>query len=90
MWFLVIAMKRQQHRMPEELRYKVRSFLKECYDLMLKQLPAQKWAEYHDGPTAYWVGQQARMYQTWTIVGFLLTHHFLHESEDDSRILDLF
>lgn len=89
MWFLVIAMKRQQHRMPEELRYKVRSFLKECYDLMLKQLPAQKWAEYHDGPTAYWVGQQARMYQTWTIVGFLLTHHFLHESEDDSRILDL-
>ncbi len=88
-WFLVIAMQRQQPLMPEDLKYQVRSFLKECYELMLRQLPQQQWAEYHDGPTAYWIGQQARTYQTWTIVGFLLTHHFLHEDPKESHILDL-
>ena len=30
-----------------------------------------------------------RTYQTWTIVGFLLLHHFLRTSPEDVEILDL-
>ena len=36
-----------------------------------------------------WVGQQSRTYQTWTIVGFLLLHHFLRVNPDDVLLLDL-
>jgi beta-fructofuranosidase len=35
------------------------------------------------------VGQQARTYQTWTIVGFLLLHHFLRVKPEDVILLDL-
>ena len=55
----------------------------------LNQLPRQQWAEYFDGPTGTWVGQQARTYQTWTLVGFLLLHHFLQVKPNDVRVLDL-
>ena len=55
----------------------MRAMLEECYWMQLNQLPRQQWAEYFDGPTGTWVGQQARTYQTWTIVGFLLLHHLL-------------
>ena len=88
-WFLCIAMQRQNHSLPEDLKYTVKSFLNNCYDLMLRQLPDQQWAEYHDGPTAYWIGQQARTYQTWTIVGLLLMQHFVNAPEGESRVLDL-
>ena len=59
------------------------------YWSQLNQLPRQQWAEYFDGPTGTWVGQQSRTYQTWTIVGFLLLHHFLRTSPEDVEILDL-
>ena len=49
----------------------------------------EEWAEYFDGPTGTWVGQQSRTYQTWTIVGFLLMHHFLHVNPDDVLMLNL-
>ena len=35
------------------------------------------------------MGQQSRTYQTWTIVGFLLLHHFLRVNPDDVEMLDL-
>jgi beta-fructofuranosidase len=35
------------------------------------------------------VGQQARTYQTWTIVGFLLLHHILRVKTDDVDMLDI-
>jgi hypothetical protein len=35
------------------------------------------------------VGQQARTYQTWTIVGFLLLHHFLRVQPGDVQLLDI-
>jgi beta-fructofuranosidase len=52
-------------------------------------LPRQQWAEYFDGPTGTWVGQQARTYQTWTIVGFLLLHHLLRVNPKDVTLLDI-
>jgi beta-fructofuranosidase len=63
--------------------------LEECYWSQLKQLPRQQWAEYFDGPTGTWVGQQARTYQTWTIVGFLLMHHMLRVRPQDVSLLDI-
>jgi hypothetical protein len=83
-WFLVIAMLRQKPEMEE-----VDRLLKKYYKVFLKRLPRQKWAEYFDGPTGLWVGQQARSYQTWTIVGFLLVHHFLRVNPEDSKIMNL-
>jgi beta-fructofuranosidase len=35
------------------------------------------------------VGQQARTYQTWTIVGFLLLHHLLRVEQQDVSLLDI-
>ena len=65
------------------------TLLDECYWSHLNQLPRQQWAEYFDGPTGTWVRQQSRTFQTWTIVGFLLTHHFLRVHPDDVLMLNL-
>jgi len=35
------------------------------------------------------MGQQSRTYQTWTIVGFLLTHHLLRVRQQDVGLLDI-
>jgi len=64
-----------------------KSLIEESYWCQLNQLPKQEWAEYFDGPTGTWVGQQSRTYQTWTIVGFLLMNHFLRNEYND---LDMF
>ncbi|MBC1259671.1 alkaline invertase [Synechococcus sp. BSF8S] len=65
----------------------VKAMLEECYWSQLNQLPRQQWAEYFDGPTGTWVGQQSRTYQTWTIVGFLLLHHLLRVKPADVSLL---
>ncbi|MBD2329718.1 glycoside hydrolase 100 family protein [Alkalinema sp. FACHB-956] len=87
MWFLATAMLRRHH--PEDLAIEVRQLLEVSYQLMLRQLPQQKWAEYFDGPTGNWIGQQARINQTWTIVGFLLMHHLLRVNGQDAHLLDV-
>lgn len=87
MWFLGMAMLRREQ--PEELTIEIRQLLEGSYQLMLRQLPRQKWAEYFDGPTGTWMGQQARINQTWTIVGFLLMHHLLRVNAQDAHLLDV-
>jgi len=69
------------------LMEEMKSLIEESYWCQLNQLPKQEWAEYFDGPTGTWVGQQSRTYQTWTIVGFLLMNHFLRNEYND---LDMF
>ena len=63
--------------------------LQSSYELLLQRLPQQGWAEYFDGPTGLWTGQQARLNQTWTITGLLLMHHLLRVNPADARIMDL-
>jgi hypothetical protein len=63
--------------------------LENAHSLLLQRLPEQKWAEYFDGPTGVWMGQQARLYQTWSIAGLLLSHHLLKVKPDDADIMDL-
>lgn len=83
-WFLVLAVLRQKEKTDE-----MEQLLNGYYELLLQRLPKQQWAEYFDGPTGLWIGQQARSNQTWTIVGFLLVHHFLKVNPEDSKIMNL-
>jgi hypothetical protein len=83
-WFLAAAMLRQNNSDQVSL-----SLLESSYQMLLSQLPLQSWAEYFDGSTARWMGQQARLYQTWTIVGFLLMHHLLKVNPADAAILNV-
>jgi hypothetical protein len=88
-WFFAIATLRHKQRQASVDNVVIDLLLQDNYEILLKRLPQQNWAEYFDGPNGVWVGQQARLYQTWTIVGFLLTHHFLKVNPDDSNIMDL-
>ncbi|KAG6483611.1 neutral/alkaline invertase 1, mitochondrial-like [Zingiber officinale] len=36
-----------------------------------KRLSKEKWPEYYDAPTGRFIGKQSRLYQTWTVAGFL-------------------
>ncbi|GAB4217756.1 MAG: glycoside hydrolase 100 family protein [Synechococcales cyanobacterium] len=91
--FLIVAVLRHQQSFLD-LRYSqtylpMQELLKKAYQLQMARLPEQKWAEYFDGPTGVWMGQQARLYQTWTIAGLLICHRILIQSPTDSSILDL-
>jgi hypothetical protein len=89
-WFFVVATLRHKQNQPPSVEHvAIDILLQDNYELLLKRLPQQNWAEYFDGPNGVWVGQQARLYQTWTIVGFLLTHHLLKVNPADSNIMDL-
>jgi beta-fructofuranosidase len=92
LWYLTGAVLIHEQRYPRAdvlLMGQMRAMLEECYWSQLNQLPRQQWAEYFDGPTGTWMGQQARTYQTWTIVGFLLLHHFLRVQPEDVNLLNI-
>ncbi|MEY3757930.1 MAG: hypothetical protein RLZZ263_1084 [Cyanobacteriota bacterium] len=92
LWYLggAILLHEQQHPQADVLLMgQMNALLEECYWSQLNQLPRQQWAEYFDGPTGSWMGQQARTHQTWTIVGFLLLHHLLRVAPADVSLLDL-
>jgi len=92
LWYLGggILLHEQRHPAADVLLMgQMEAMLEECYWSQLNQLPRQQWAEYFDGPTGTWVGQQAHTYQTWTIVGFLLLHHILRVKPEDVALLDL-
>ncbi len=88
-WFFAIATLRHKHHQSSADTLAMDMLLQNNYELLAKRLPEQNWAEYFDGPHGVWVGQQARLYQTWTIVSFLLTHHFLKVNPEDTNIMDL-
>jgi beta-fructofuranosidase len=92
LWYLAGAVLLHEQRHPEAdvlLMGQMRAMMEECYWAQLNQLPRQQWAEYFDGPTGTWVGQQARTYQTWTIVGFLLLHHMLRVNPSQVSLIDI-
>lgn len=92
LWFFILAVLRYEERygrLTMDRVAPIELLLQEAYDLILEKLPQQKWAEYFDGPTGIWMGQQARMNQTWTITGFLLVHHFLKVNPADASIVNL-
>ena len=92
LWYLGWAVLLHEQRHPgadPALLSRMRTLLEEGFALQISQLPRQQWAEYFDGPTGRWVGQQSRTYQTWTVVGLLLQHHVLHCDPGAVLLFDL-
>lgn len=92
LWFLAAAVLLHEQRHPESdmpLLGRMHQLLEGGYQSQLEALPRQRWAEYFDGPSGAWVGQQSRTEQTWTVVGFLLLHHLLRRAPKDVGLLDL-
>nr|WP_218082060.1 glycoside hydrolase 100 family protein [Anthocerotibacter panamensis] len=100
LWYLAVAALRYQQRYSSpnssvhvpyhrKVQGRIQEMLHDAYELLLERLPQQNWAEYFDGPTGLWTGQQTRYYQTWTIVGFLLVHHLLKVNPGSANIMDV-
>ncbi|URE13853.1 Neutral alkaline invertase [Musa troglodytarum] len=53
-------------------------------DIAERRLAADKWPEYYDTKRARFIGKQARLYQTWSIAGFLVAK-LLIEKPDAAR-----
>lgn len=54
---------------------------KKAINLAEKRLPADHWPEYYDTRTGKFIGKQARLYQTWSIAGFLTSKLLLENPE---------
>ena len=92
LWYLAAAVTIHESLHPSAdvlLMGEMKALMLESYWSQLNQLPKQQWAEYFDGPTGTWVGQQSRTYQTWTIVGFLLLHRTLRGKGFEALDMDL-
>ncbi|KAL3651372.1 hypothetical protein CASFOL_004374 [Castilleja foliolosa] len=50
-------------------------------DLAEKRLPADQWPEYYDTRNGKFIGKQARLYQTWSIAGYLTSKMLLQNPE---------
>jgi hypothetical protein len=51
-----------------------------------RRISMDKWAEYYDTKRARLIGKQSRLYQTWSIAGYLVAKLLL-EKPDSARIL---
>jgi hypothetical protein len=51
-----------------------------------RRIATDKWPEYYDTKRARFIGKQSRLFQTWSIAGFLVAKLLL-ENPDKSRIL---
>ncbi|KAG9138188.1 hypothetical protein Leryth_001411 [Lithospermum erythrorhizon] len=59
---------------------------RKALDIAEKRLPADHWPEYYDTRSAKFIGKQSRMYQTWTIAGFLTSKMLLENPEAASLL----
>ncbi|KAL0910436.1 hypothetical protein M5K25_021420 [Dendrobium thyrsiflorum] len=63
-----------------------------------KRLSIDKWPEYYDTKSGRFIGKQSRLYQTWTIAGFLVAKQLLAKpdaakilwNEEDAEIISAF
>ncbi|XP_062083162.1 alkaline/neutral invertase E, chloroplastic-like [Humulus lupulus] len=63
-----------------------------------KRIAGDKWPEYYDTKQARFVGKQARLFQTWSIAGYLVakllianpTAAMILENEEDSELVNAF
>lgn len=46
-----------------------------------KRIATDRWPEYYDSKRARFIGKQARLYQTWSIAGFLVAKLLLEKPE---------
>lgn len=50
-------------------------------NLAEKRLPGDQWPEYYDTSNGKFIGKQARLYQTWSIAGYLASKMLLENPE---------
>lgn len=51
-----------------------------------KRLSVDRWPEYYDTRGGRFVGKQSRLFQTWTIAGFLTSKMLLENPEKASKL----
>lgn len=51
-----------------------------------ERLPFDSWPEYYDTHTGRFIGKQARLFQTWTMAGFLASKMLLKNPERASLL----
>ena len=51
-----------------------------------KRLKEDQWPEYYDTRSGRFVGKQSRLYQTWTIAGFLASKKLIEQPEKASLL----
>lgn len=51
-----------------------------------KRLMADRWPEYYDTRSGKFIGKQSRLYQTWTVAGFLTSKLLLANPEMASKL----
>ncbi|KAI3445442.1 hypothetical protein Pfo_002107 [Paulownia fortunei] len=54
---------------------------KKAIDIVEKRLPSDRWPEYYDTRNGKFIGKQARLYQTWSIAGYLTSKMLLENPE---------
>ncbi|KAL3538306.1 hypothetical protein ACH5RR_001672 [Cinchona calisaya] len=54
---------------------------RKAVDLAERRLPVDHWPEYYDTKNGKFVGKQARLYQTWTMAGYLTSKMLLKNPE---------
>ena len=59
---------------------------KKALDIAEKRLSLDGWPEYYDTRSGKFIGKQARLYQTWSIAGYLTTK-ILMEKPDAAALL---
>ncbi|CAA3003614.1 alkaline neutral invertase A, mitochondrial [Olea europaea subsp. europaea] len=54
---------------------------KKAIETAEKRLPVDRWPEYYDTRNGKFIGKQSRLYQTWSIAGFLTSKMLLENPE---------
>ncbi|KAH6794153.1 Plant neutral invertase family protein [Perilla frutescens var. hirtella] len=54
---------------------------KKALDIAEKRLPQDRWPEYYDTRNGKFIGKQARLFQTWSIAGYLTSKMLLEKPE---------
>ncbi|GFP80369.1 alkaline/neutral invertase a mitochondrial [Phtheirospermum japonicum] len=59
---------------------------KKAIDNAEKRLPMDRWPEYYDTMNGKFIGKQARLYQTWSVAGYLTSKMLLENPEKASLL----
>lgn len=59
---------------------------RKAVDLAEKRLSMDQWPEYYDMRSGRFIGKQSRLFQTWTIAGFLTSKMLLENPEKASLL----
>lgn len=68
------------------IKMKKPELARKAIDVAEKRLSVDRWPEYYDAHNGRFIGKQSRLYQTWTIAGFLTSKMLLDNPEMASML----